>query len=160
MSQMTSTATMMNTNCGSPMVGSMASEYSGTTNRIPRALEPQACYGQCISGQTLKSLQLLQSERVACDQRFLLCSRPAFELSLAPQAVGTIGMLFDVCKLKGTVLRRVCGSAAAVMIRNSTGDVTRFAHVERTVGASQHVDEPHWTTMPSSMAKLSRQNLR
>ena len=48
------------------------------------------------------------------------------------------------------MLRRMRRPATPVMIRNSLGDVVCFAHVERTVGTAQYVDEPHPTTMASS----------
>jgi hypothetical protein len=81
-------------------------------------------------------------------------ARPAFELAPTFETDGAIVVLFHVREPDWTPSAGVRRRAAFVMWGNSFGDIAGFADVERIVDAAQDVDEPHATTMPSSMAKF------
>lgn len=99
-------------------------------------------------------LELLRQFNIAGNQRFLLRSRPSFQLLLASKTVSVSWMFFGVRKRYRATFCCVWPSATAIMIAKPLSEIVRLTDVQRTVAASQDVQEPHRTTMPSSAVKM------
>jgi hypothetical protein len=108
-----------------------------------------------IAGRTGKNrdLQLLQECSIAGDKRFFLGACPPFKLPLPLQAVFSARMFFRVDEAHRAVLCGVSGGTSFIVPGNSTCDVISRSDVKRIIEATQYVDEPHRTTMPSSVSE-------
>ena len=109
---------------------------------------------EVATDRLLALLPPLQRHQIADDQCFLLRARPAFELSFPRQGSLAIRKLFGVRDPHRPTRRRVHGGAALVVFLEPLKKVASLADIERPVGTTQNVDEPHATTMPSSVENV------
>ncbi len=94
--------------------------------------------------------------------RQLLCARQALERALEPEGVSLAGASPRDQHAERAAAPGVAGASPGVVLRDSRGDVSSDAHVERVVGAPREVDrpighDPHSTSVArgSSLAPCS-----
>ena len=94
--------------------------------------------------------QRVQSIRVTCDERFLFCATPAFQLPFSVRCVcqGSEGL--DIDQFERPSLRRVVRGRPLVVRSLSRFKIAGVSDVETSVGTAKDVDVRHPTTMSSS----------
>ena len=101
----------------------------------------------------LPFLQVLQPHHITRNERFLLGSGPSLQLALPPETMGAACMLLCIDDAYGPALCGVDSGDSVVMSSDTTDNVVGLSNVVRPIGASQDVEKPHRTTMPSSLDK-------